>query len=301
MAKIKTRLREDDTLDHVENGRSGVGASAKRELCYADESGQWLLSLLTEGNARRRFPSLTRLAYAPSSLLAAARLIALFPPSGMAATNLQDAMEELATAVAAAGGGTIGGSATAGSIPKMAAINSLAASILSEVGGAIVFEGDSGAAISRHSAGALQMPGALYLGGDFVSAQMVASVRGRFLVFSPGLAVSADATYNVGAARTVILTATTAEAILPPSASYESGTEFHVYFKGSGEGLRELSMQEGTDVFMGLVDNLGLGIEGVHVTIEYSIPVAWRCITDGAGKWYIAHLPGHVIHENPPP
>jgi hypothetical protein len=182
MAKMTTRWREDDTEDHLINGRSGVGALKPREPGYVDATKK--AYFITAGGQLRTFLSEQFLA-----LPAAASSIGIVTPAGMSADTVQDAFDELAASVAGAGGGTIGGSAAAGSIPLMATLNTVAASVLTQVSDKILFEGDTVANLYRPYAGFLASDGGLILNDQLLATEIGADSVACH-------ALSADIVYN---------------------------------------------------------------------------------------------------------
>lgn len=165
MARIITQLYEHTTRALLE------AALATRELGYTDESGNESLSFKTNAGAFRRFPSLTLLARS-----SAAALIGYNPAtSGMAATTLQAAIDELK---AAGTGGTTTGSGTAGVFALWSSGTALGNGVLSQSSNQVLFEGDTVANLYRAAAGSLQTDGSLGVVGGFVALGL-AGLNGR--------------------------------------------------------------------------------------------------------------------------
>lgn len=281
MAKMTTHWREDDTEDHLVNGRSGVGALKLREPGFVDATKKFYF--VTEGGQLRTWPSEQFLA-----LAAAAASIGIVTPSGMAADNVQEALDELAAAVAGAGGGTIGGSAAAGSIPLMATINSVAASILSQDGGKIKVSGDALATLFLLAAGIIATDGTFAAGGDLsadgdvLAGGNLVGVRLVCDSVATSLLEHSGSTLTLGSAHTVVLTHATPTVTLPLADSVPPGTEYVLYFKVATEYTLVLS---GSDIWKGLTHDLGLGIEENHVSLGG--PASRILVkSNGGDTWY---------------
>ncbi len=169
MANILVALSEETSRAFLEAGRSGVGGLQGRELGYSDAAGEQEFSFLTAASAFRHLPTRERLLYAPSAALAGSNLLGYFPSNGMSAVTVQNAIDELRTMVSGAGGGTVGGSGTAGTLPYFSASNVLANSILSQVSSKLLFSGDTVANVYRSSAGLLASDGAFLAEGGLFS------------------------------------------------------------------------------------------------------------------------------------
>lgn len=169
MADILVQLRQEDDLNTLENGVTGLGGLEERELGYATD--EQLFSMPLAGGGRARIPSLGRLILADTAENAGAALIGYAPGSGgFAATNLQDAIDELRAALGGLGGGGIIGPGTAGNLPIYTAANTIGNSVLSQASSKLLFSGDAVANLYRSAPAQLSTDGAfLAEGGLFTN------------------------------------------------------------------------------------------------------------------------------------
>lgn len=164
MAGILYLLREEASRTLLENGSTTAAALQVGELGFNNDSAALEFSYKRRNGAGFvHIPTSERLAFAAAALTSGAKGVGYFPTSPLTATNLQDAMDQLAGLTG--GGGGVGGTLTTGKLPKASAANTLTDSILSESSGKILFSGDAVANLYRAAAGILETDGALILGG----------------------------------------------------------------------------------------------------------------------------------------
>jgi len=156
-------LREETSQTLLENGTGGVGGLQTRELGYTEEKQEF--SFKNSNGDFRHFSSREKLSSHVDAATSGAKILGYFPSNGMTSTDLQSAVDELRTMVAAGGSGTVLGTGTTGKIPKWSSGIGLTDSIMSEASSKLLFGGDSLANLYRGAAGILYTDGGILVAG----------------------------------------------------------------------------------------------------------------------------------------
>lgn len=185
-------------LNHEDLTRALVEAALQtREVGFTAVAGYEELIIKSEAGSFYHFPSLERLIDAD-----AAALIGFDPPSGMSATDVQAALEELYAGI---GGGSVVGTGTAGSLTVWASGTTLGnSSILSEAASKLLFSADAVATLYRSAASTMKTDAALHVAG-LLSALAGANIATTLTFASDAVAnlyrsaasvLKTDATFN---------------------------------------------------------------------------------------------------------
>ncbi|MEO7957866.1 MAG: hypothetical protein ABIW76_14360, partial [Fibrobacteria bacterium] len=290
MADIIMLLREESSQSALENGVSGVGGLQTREFGYSSAADEFSFKAVA---GFKHLTTKEKMALSAAAATSGAKGVGIFPPGALAATNVQDIIDEMLALIAAGGGGTVLGTGTTGKLTKWANSTTITDSLLSEASGKILFSGDAVANLYRGGAGSLFTDGSfaavnLFATGNIYSTNGVSAdsilaalgIQSEGYLATPMLKTAAATLTLSGAHNTVVCSHATPVITLPLASSLPPGTEFWIYFHGNSGSVQ----MSGSDVWMGTTADGGLGVEGMHVTLT-PITTGIFVKSDGVDTW----------------